>query len=714
MAKNTIFYSEVDTNLQKELDARGNSGKTRTTEDLNYMLGKVSNVQLRAYKTLSAKNKDDVANILYTLGGRTVIEGDFLSSNFLDSKRELIYRKTADASPLINKVSNKSYKIPPYIISCEITTNDGTAPILNSAIIRVNIPNVDLDLDFMESTFARPGRAMTLILEYPDNAVITSQRLQPTTLQTALNTKNVNNKMNRLEFDGLMFSFDMSYQPDGTVLLTLHLKGTSNVYVDTTMLINPESNPVDSNTTDLKDFYQILNDDLEFLKKNKLSEISEDGTIISGIVAEQQEVTVTAKRPTNLVVKNIKPVPVQVPLLSTKLDKSTRTDTAVLVSNQFKGQTETKRYMMLGRVVALINGYISKKNESVTPNPFIVCNEDYVQSYYYEDLVSAYPEDIFLMHHDQYGKINDKPNYFLTGKSRGIIPADFDYRSITDPKVCHPSKIFFNIEVILKIIKDLQKANSYTLKSFFAAIGDQIRKALGGAIDLILVPHPDDPSFLLFTNANYIGTEKVKPYSVPMFANHPNGTVVHEIKLDAKLPKEMQSLMYTVNNSGTVSEEQIAPYVSFMYNNAFITRRGNVQIIDNTESQRIIKKLEEDYKANHEKYKQQLEDNKQKLGQSWLSEQNASNLESAIKKYLQHPADSIKKSNQMQAPVYPYEVEFKIDGINGFRWGNVLEFDALPTKYKNGTTFTITSIVHNVDTAGLWTTVIKCKMRAKI
>ena len=144
MAKNTIFYSEVDTNLQKELDARGNSGKTRTTEDLNYMLGKVSNVQLRAYKTLSAKNKDDVANILYTLGGRTVIEGDFLSSNFLDSKRELIYRKTADASPLINKVSNKSYKIPPYIISCEITTNDGTAPILNSAIIRVNIPNVDL------------------------------------------------------------------------------------------------------------------------------------------------------------------------------------------------------------------------------------------------------------------------------------------------------------------------------------------------------------------------------------------------------------------------------------------------------------------------------------------------------------------------------------------------------------------------------------------
>jgi hypothetical protein len=105
MAKNTIFYSEVDVNLRKELNARGNSGKTRTTEDLNYMLGKVSNVQLRAYKTLSDKNKDDAANILYTLGGRTVIEGDFLSSNFLDSKRELIYRKTADDSPRVDKIS---------------------------------------------------------------------------------------------------------------------------------------------------------------------------------------------------------------------------------------------------------------------------------------------------------------------------------------------------------------------------------------------------------------------------------------------------------------------------------------------------------------------------------------------------------------------------------------------------------------------------------
>ena len=68
----------------------------------------------------------------------------------------------------------------------------------------------------------------------------------------------------------------------------------------------------------------------------------------------------------------------------------------------------------------------------------------------------------------------------------------------------------------------------------------------------------------------------------------------------------------------------------------------------------------------------------------------------------------------MQAPVYPFDVEFTVDGINGLRWGNVLEFDGLPAKYKNKTTFIIASIIQTVTTDGDWTTKIRCIMRPKI
>jgi hypothetical protein len=49
-----IFYSQVDDAVQLELNARGNAGKRRNTQDLNFMLGKIANVQLTAYKSGSA------------------------------------------------------------------------------------------------------------------------------------------------------------------------------------------------------------------------------------------------------------------------------------------------------------------------------------------------------------------------------------------------------------------------------------------------------------------------------------------------------------------------------------------------------------------------------------------------------------------------------------------------------------------------------------
>jgi len=46
-----IFYDNVDANLQNELNARGEAGmQDRTNKSLNFMLGKIANVQCTAYE----------------------------------------------------------------------------------------------------------------------------------------------------------------------------------------------------------------------------------------------------------------------------------------------------------------------------------------------------------------------------------------------------------------------------------------------------------------------------------------------------------------------------------------------------------------------------------------------------------------------------------------------------------------------------------------
>ena len=69
-----IFYSQIDENLQKELNARGRAGVTDRSETaLRYMTEKIANVSIIAYDG----NKRDKNKIVHELGGRTVITGQY-------------------------------------------------------------------------------------------------------------------------------------------------------------------------------------------------------------------------------------------------------------------------------------------------------------------------------------------------------------------------------------------------------------------------------------------------------------------------------------------------------------------------------------------------------------------------------------------------------------------------------------------------------------
>ena len=89
------------------------------------------------------------------------------------------------------------------------------------------------------------------------------------------------------------------------------------------------------------------------------------------------------------------------------------------------------------------------------------------------------------------------------------------------------------------------------------------------------------------------------------------------------------------------------------------------------------------------------------------------NLQDALQNYVQYSAPSLQDALDQQKPRWLYTLEFIVDGINGFRFGDVLQFRGLPKKYNKDYVFNIDKVTHQVTATGEWTTTISCSSRAR-
>ena len=130
-----------------------------------------------------------------------------------------------------------------------MTIGDNSQGTLNKAEIQILIPNADVDLDEIEKIYFRPGRLIQLRIVHPESAVITKQRLTsenvlPSLAQLKKQNPNMQletlNKINETHFEGVITSFEFSYEQDASVSATIFTTGISNVYTDLSMLINEQ------------------------------------------------------------------------------------------------------------------------------------------------------------------------------------------------------------------------------------------------------------------------------------------------------------------------------------------------------------------------------------------------------------------------------------------------------------------------------------------
>ena len=364
-----VFYSQINSALKKELTARSMAGKlNRTTKGLDFMLGKIANVVLNAYDNI----EDD--NPVASIGGNSVTSNKYGGSYLASGKDGYLINESTRTGPVITGVS--------------INIADQSQFAINTATVNIVLPDPSL-LDDLEDTFLKPGRTIEIQIQHPDSAILSGNTLlsQDEMLYTTRilkqqygdNPEDLNQffEMNKMIFNGLVDGFKTDYQTDATLTMTISLRAVSSIYTDVSLFVSNPDIPnasIDQKVTDL------------FSEKIK--------STVNGVVEKNKK-----KYPNGFIQEY------QV------LDKTpVKSDRTILYGPLYTARDKTKysykTFISVGLLIDFLEKFlyepVTKSNlledskKPVVPNMRIICNDNISKTNYYDELVSADPQRIFL------------------------------------------------------------------------------------------------------------------------------------------------------------------------------------------------------------------------------------------------------------------------------------------------------------------------------
>jgi|688.fasta_scaffold121892_3 hypothetical protein len=661
-----IFYSQVNKSVQDELIERGAAGTAnRTTKALDYMLGKITNVQIEAFDSKPKPGQ----SIMKTEQGFGLLGGFSVRGN--------AYMPSSEFGYLNDKV-RPANRIPPIITDVSIAINDQSKSYINKASVSILISDADTDLEEMEQVYCKPGRYVRIIYVMPDSAILSSSPLLqddglPSTdfLKKQYPDVDLSNlrKMNEFYFQGRISTFSYSYNADGSISLTFEAIGTSNTYADIGVYIKNEKQPTETEekpANQVGNLYTLLSDE------------------INTVIAAKQKDNIT-----------------EFEFLS-----NGTTDQGILVGIPYTiGNSTTpgtERMMSLGYLIQFIN---SKLMEQVGAS--ITCNDTICKSNLYEKLVSADPQNVLLWR----GKADIQSDTYSwdhsteLAKSRGytqtrqwlpnITSANAASPGFSDGTDAYPSRIYINIELIRKIITDIK--DDPTIKNLLIHLSDAIRINTGNAINMVLVQDPLISDALIYCDANYVKTNvNIFEFTLPAFATKTGRSVVRDFSLTSNVPNSVKNMIFGIDSWDTGNQKQTAF-------NPYIYADGETRT-----------KLANDWKRKYTETSINLSDIKYEKVQKPVDPETIKKLQDILAKYVTWFTPNIEDSMQLNKSIFPMELEFTIDGINGLKYGDVLSFDGLPKRYTESFVFTILGITHAVSNEGEWTTQVKCNPRIRI
>jgi hypothetical protein len=297
--------------------------------------------------------------------------------------------------------------------------------------------------------------------------------------------------------------------------------------------------------------------------------------------------------------------------------------------------------------------------------------------------ISGDPTKVLFPGYVNYGnvKIGFETNYkteFLSGDlSKTMISIDYlidVYQKMFDKK------------------ESTAKSKDLTISNFITQVLSTIQECSGTRFSLGIYQNPKNQNELYITDSSYVGedTKSVTPYEITSITQ---GGIARNLNAQTDLSPEMISAAFATSlssigavrtfdpNSNTESTDTDSTNLQTLQRNIFL---AGAMIGESTKSE-----------------SSSADNNMTTL---------ISNLQTALKELYQFESRD-KKSQSSKGLIYPLNLSFTLDGVNGLSFGNSITTNYLPSAYKKGEIgFTITAVEHSIS-GNNWETIINTVMR---
>jgi hypothetical protein len=678
MADNTVFYSSINDSVIQELNWRKQAGFSRSTAELDWTVSKTSWANVRI-----TKNDGTTIDALNYRG----LTGDSVSKDYLPA----------------GYLSTTSYRTPPVlqIVDIQFADSSGGIPgLLNDAQLQIIVPDIEYFNNTFEKNWLRPG--VNIRIEFGHSVRIGEDG-------------------NRGLFTGKIVSFGFDIQEDATVAVSIQAKATTELYTEipaakTVEMVQEIPAGSGANAQDR----EIVGIARKWF--NILLPYADAG---SAYYLNQTEIT------DPFIETDIKSIGIALPesevIATTNLYR-------YITALQFNGKYI--QYISLGLLVELLNQFIvSKWNNTPQQRPFLTVSSILSKSGYLENIVSTDPSRIILPGQDNYyqlGVVSNDANQqsiitpydewiqnLKENKESSTRDLKF-YNEENGTKVGYPASILISIDAIQEIFDRLlsieqqkktreeREAVTISITKLINNVSNLIYTCTGKAIDLQLTRHPDvnstdsaiataAESILILRDANYVDTTKnTKPYVFPLFTNtkrgsnyYNAGSLIRNFKISGRIPDSLKQVALVFSQD---SEDRLQGFLNYQY-------------AEPEEKEQIKADLDKRYNSAKEALQQSITEFNNAVNETTEKDLNI--------KLLQYVATPRISDTSFPPPLWPLTIDFEMDGIYGLRFGDVLQFEPLPTAYQQNAVFIIYKIQHIIADND-WKTKITCLMRTKL
>jgi|GEM_PF-3392332 len=360
-------------------------------------------------------------------------------------------------------------------------------------------------------------------------------------------------------------------------------------------------------------------------------------------------------------------------------------------------------------------------------------------SIYDKEVVSCIPDTIFfnggIDESDTYNSAHynlhpNKPLHKVPGRSAGYDNGYFrmyrgkdksggtfntQFQRVDTPDFCNLGEILISTDFVLDIlesISDINNTQEKTIFNLFTIIFDKISYASGGLYKLGFIMEEiigDNGKYISWYNLidlNFTYTQHggLKPLR---FSTHDDTKpIVRSINFNLNVPNSMANALYVEGrfNMNDVTGESGA-ILGSLYSDAI----------------KDDKKLADDINNRRKKALYFLRHAKHIMGKIGVTRTSILGLYNTLKEYRETPPENTtlhQYNSYLAQTIYPLELTITIDGISGFRFGNVIEVDGMPSRYYNEdgkakVIFILTKVDHKI-TPHDWTTTLETQCRGNM